>query len=199
MQTSLHLVIIGGFAGSGKTELAKLIARGTRWPLLDKDTLTRPLVEALAELVCGDMDDRHTQEYFTGVRPLEYQSLMSTAEEIIEHGCSVVVAAPFIRELSDSAFIEGLWDLQARYSVNLHVVWVDCDADTMFDRLAARGASRDRWKLAAWEDYLDTIDLSARPGLPYTVISNGCDSAATMGEEAVRLIEAWSTEVGIAQ
>lgn len=42
------LLLIGGYAGCGKTELAGALARAMRWALLDKDTLTRPLLEALA-------------------------------------------------------------------------------------------------------------------------------------------------------
>ncbi|MET0415024.1 MAG: hypothetical protein ABW022_03255 [Actinoplanes sp.] len=41
-----HVVLIGGYAGSGKSELGRIIARETGWPMIDKDTITRPVVEA---------------------------------------------------------------------------------------------------------------------------------------------------------
>ena len=72
------LVVVAGHAGSGKTELAKILACRTRWALLDKDTLTRPLVEAHAALLCGDPDDRHTATYLQTIRPLEYRILLDT-------------------------------------------------------------------------------------------------------------------------
>src|SRR3954452_24635669 len=41
-----HVILIGGYAGSGKSELGRIIARETGWPMIDKDTITRPVVEA---------------------------------------------------------------------------------------------------------------------------------------------------------
>ena len=45
------VLLIGGYAGSGKTELGRILARRTHWPMLDKDTTTRPVVEQALELL----------------------------------------------------------------------------------------------------------------------------------------------------
>src|SRR5690625_4130486 len=49
--TNPRVILIGGYAGSGKTELGRIIARETGWPILDKDTLTRPVVETALEIL----------------------------------------------------------------------------------------------------------------------------------------------------
>jgi DNA-binding transcriptional regulator YhcF (GntR family) len=46
-------LLIGGFAGSGKSELGRILTRLTGWMIIDKDTITRPVVEvALEALGC---------------------------------------------------------------------------------------------------------------------------------------------------
>src|SRR4051812_22582180 len=67
-----HLILIGGYAGSGKSELGRIIARETGWPMIDKDTITRPVVEAMLEAIGHSANDRESEEYMTLVRPREY-------------------------------------------------------------------------------------------------------------------------------
>ena len=94
-----NVVIVAGHAGSGKTEFSKQMAVRTGWPLLDKDTLTRPLVESLAAQLVGDPHDRQSAAYLEMIRPLEYQSLLETMWEVLGFGAGgVVVTAPFVEE-----------------------------------------------------------------------------------------------------
>lgn len=190
MEQSGHLVIVGGFAGSGKTELAKHLARLTSWPILDKDTLTRPLVEALAERICGDRDDRHSTDYFTQIRPLEYKALLDTIVEILEHGSSLIVSAPFILETQDEDFRGELEELELSYGAKVHRLWVTADAETMLTRMSARRAGRDRWKIANWGLYCESVDLSYRPK-DYDEIDNGVSADLTLAEWAEQLTEKW--------
>ena len=71
------LVLVGGFAGSGKTEFGQLLAAVTGWALLDKDALTRPLTESLLLALGADPNDRQTDLYKQRVRPLEYRCLQT--------------------------------------------------------------------------------------------------------------------------
>ena len=41
------LILVGGYAGSGKSEFGSFLSNITGWTLLDKDLLTRPLAEGL--------------------------------------------------------------------------------------------------------------------------------------------------------
>jgi DNA-binding transcriptional regulator YhcF (GntR family) len=55
------VLLIGGYAGSGKSELARMVARETGWAILDKDTLTRPVVEAALEVLGVSPHDRESE------------------------------------------------------------------------------------------------------------------------------------------
>jgi DNA-binding transcriptional regulator YhcF (GntR family)/predicted kinase len=170
-------LIVGGYAGSGKTELGRILARAAGWPMLDKDSMTRPVVEAALELIGQPANDRESDAYLSLVRPREYEATMATAIENLECGNSVIVTAPFIHELGDSAWVDRTQARIAAAGAGTEFVWVYCDASTMHGYLRHRAAARDASKLADWPGYLATIDLELRPAAPYHLIDNSSSSA----------------------
>lgn len=171
-----HVLLIGGYAGSGKTELGRILVRETGWPLLDKDTLTRPVVEAALELLGQSPHDRESKVYLTKVRPREYEALIGAAAENVECGNSAIVTAPFLRELADSAWIARTTATFRGLGAATALAWVHCDASTMHTYLRHRGAARDSAKLADWPKYLASIDIDFRPPGPHQVIDNSASS-----------------------
>jgi DNA-binding transcriptional regulator YhcF (GntR family) len=171
-----QVVLIGGYAGSGKTELGRMIARLTGWAVLDKDTTTRPVVEAALETLGMPPSDRESDTYLDVVRPAEYEALMNAVTENIDCGVSIVATAPFLRELKDRAWLDRL-DAQCRaLPADLTIVWVSCDADSMRSYLKHRGAARDSWKLAHWNEYLERIDPEFVPAHEHVSIDNSLGS-----------------------
>ena len=177
-----HVVLIGGYAGSGKTELGRILVRETGWPLLDKDTLTRPVVEAALELIGLSPNDRESDTYFTQIRPREYEALIGATSENVDCGNSVLVTAPFIREFSNPPWVSRVQATYAAMNAVTTLVWVYCDPDTMLTYLRHRGAARDAAKIADWPGYLKTIDIHFRPPEPYVVIENSASSPPLQGQ-----------------
>lgn len=171
-----QVVLIGGYAGSGKTELGRIIARRTRWPILDKDSTTRAVVEAALEALGCSPHDREGQTYLEIIRPAEYEALMVATSENVECGVSVVVTAPFIRELADQAWCDRTRARLESMGADLHVVWVRCDEESMKRYIKHRGAARDAHKLATWADYMNQVDLDFKPATRHQIINNsiGC-------------------------
>jgi DNA-binding transcriptional regulator YhcF (GntR family) len=182
-----HVVLIGGYAGSGKTELGRILARETGWPILDKDTLTRPVVEVALEVLGCSPHDRESATYLDVIRPREYEALMSAMTENVRCGNSAIVTAPFIRELHDTAWINRVTATCQDMNATLSIVWVHCDATTMHTYLRHRGAARDATKLENWNAYLGTIDLTFRPPTPHTVIDNSA-SVTPLQTQAMKLL-----------
>jgi predicted kinase len=178
------VVLIGGYAGSGKTELGRIFARRTGWAILDKDTTTRAVVEAALESVGHSPHDRDSEYYLKTIRPAEYESLLGTVTENIECRSSVIVTAPFIRELNDPAWCDRLKASLESRGAQLHVVWVRCDADTMRSYIRHRGAARDAAKIADWDRYLATIDLSFRPTIGHELVDNSAESSPLQQQAA---------------
>lgn len=175
-QTRPQVILIGGFAGSGKTELARILARHTRWALLDKDTTTRAVVEAALETLGVPPHDRESETYLNTVRPAEYDALMATAVENAECGTSVILSAPFIRELGDQAWCDRMRATLNSIGADLHVVWVRTHAESMRSYLVRRGAARDTWKLDNWATYLSQIDVDFAPVVPHRIVENNTNS-----------------------
>ncbi|HZM83834.1 MAG TPA: GntR family transcriptional regulator [Candidatus Limnocylindrales bacterium] len=184
-----HVILIGGFAGSGKTELGRILVRETGWPLLDKDTLTRPVVEAALEMTGRSPHDRESDHYLKLIRPREYEALASAATENVECGNSAIVTAPFLGEFNDEAWISRTQASYAAMNATTTLVWVYCDADTMHTYLRHRGAARDTGKLANWPEYLSSIDIDFRPPAPHFLINNS-SSSVPLHNQAKDLISA---------
>ncbi|MFI0418314.1 AAA family ATPase [Spongiactinospora sp. 9N601] len=164
------LTLVGGYAGSGKTEFARFLSDITGWALLDKDSLTRCMAERLLVSLGGDPSDRHSPLYMNEVRPLEYRCLMETTFDNLDCGVSTVLSAPFIAELNQESWLLRLKNKCAARGVEVAVLWVRCDLESMREYLEFRAAPRDTWKLQNWEEYAATLDTEKAPsGVNITV------------------------------
>jgi predicted kinase len=181
------LILIGGYAGSGKSELGRLLAGMTGWPLLDKDLITRPLVEHLLSALGNDPNDRHSDTYLQHVRPVEYRCLLNAAFAQLDAGTSSILTAPFLQEMPDPGWLRRLAARCASRDIDVVPVWVDTDAQSMYDYLVERDAARDTWKLNHWDTYLAGVDPALRPALPHIVIDNGGRAAVTLPGQAAQL------------
>lgn len=190
----LQLVLVGGLAGVGKTTLAACLAARTGWALLDKDPLTRPFVEALAGQWCGDPDDRESDTYRRRIRPLEYRVLLDAAGGVLAHGCSVIVVAPFLADVDDPAFDARLAAVAG--GADIRLVWVSADPNLVRLRLQARGAGRDRGKLAGWEAYLAAAEPRRRPRARHDWVVNDTFGADALDAQAGRLLTGWQQSGG---
>ena len=94
MMSHHHAVLVGGYAGSGKSLFSRILANHTHWTLLDKDTLTSPLAEATLEALGRPSHDRKSAVYLSKVRPREYEVLTDTLMENLRHGASVICRCP---------------------------------------------------------------------------------------------------------
>jgi predicted kinase len=167
------VILVGGFAGSGKTEFARFLTQLTGWPLLDKDPLTRPLVERL-------LVDLYREQ----VRPTEYDCLMQAAWANINCRISSVLTAPFITEMTDPEWMERLTNRCASLGVDVAPIWVQCDPESMREYISFRSAARDAWKLQRWDEYIKTIDVNLRPAVPHLVVDNRLGTAISLADQA---------------
>jgi predicted kinase len=187
--TSTVVILIGGYAGTGKSELGRILSRQTRCALIDKDTITRPVVELALETMGLSANDRESGDYLARVRPREYEALYATIRENVECRNSVIATAPFIRELTDPAWMERARSALGALGAAVFVVWVHCDADTMHSYIRHRGAARDGAKLADWTAYVNQIDPDLRPVGESFVVENSA-SSRPLREQADRVV-AW--------
>jgi predicted kinase/transcriptional regulator with XRE-family HTH domain len=181
------LVVVSGFPGSGKTEFGRFLSTITGWVLLDKDTLTRSLTDSLLLALGSETDDRHSTLYNEQVRPWEYICLLDTAFDNLTCGISTIIVAPFLAEITNEAWLKRLANRCSAKSVEMKMVWMACDVDTMHERLRKRGATRDRWKVSRWNEYLASIDIALRPSCAHSIVDNHFNSTISLAEQAQEL------------
>ncbi|MDN5757921.1 MAG: ATP-binding protein [Tomitella sp.] len=183
------LLLIAGHAGVGKSTIADAFARTLAWPVCDKDRMCGPLASAMARILTGDPDDRHSSSYRTQVQPYEYECLLATAWANLSAGLSTIGDAPFTQQLHDPGWLDGLRDAAASRGAQCTVVWARCGADVQHARIAGRGARRDTWKLAHWGEYRRTLPSAwAPPGVDY-VIDTTLNTRMSLQRRAQRLAE----------
>jgi sugar-phosphatase len=132
-------VVVAGPAGSGKSTLGRALARTLRAPLVDLDSVTTPLLDALPLDALGG----HwlTSPHAGAVRDGRYAALRATAADALSTAGRVVVVAPFTAELSGGEEWRAL--VAALAPAEPHVVLVDGDPAVLASRRSARGAARD--------------------------------------------------------
>lgn len=182
------VIFVGGYAGSGKTEFGRILARRTGWPILDKDTTTRPVVELALEVLGQPSHDRESEAYLSRIRPREYEALIATAMENVECGVSAIVTAPFIKEFRDQAWLSRTAAKIEAQGARAVFTWIRCDVDTMQTYLRHRGAARDSGKLDNWAAYAAALDVTFAPPVPHVLVDNSADAPPLQGQ-AEQLLE----------
>ncbi|MEU8824529.1 AAA family ATPase [Streptomyces sp. NPDC048636] len=178
------VILVGGYAGSGKSEFAKFLGGLTGWPILDKDSLTRPLVDQLLVSLGGEAHDRSSELYREKVRPLEYRCLMEAAWDNLDCGISAILDAPFIAEFAQADWMQRFQNRCRSKRVSVATIWVECDVESMREYIEFRGAARDAWKMEAWDEYTLGLDLKFRPQGPHYVVDNRLGAAVALVDEA---------------
>ena len=95
-------VVVAGPAGSGKSTLGRALAAELRAPLVDLDSVTTPLLDALPDEALGG----HwlTSPHAGAIRAGRYAALRATAADALSTTGRVVVVAPFTAELAGGAY-----------------------------------------------------------------------------------------------
>lgn len=186
--TTPQLVLVGGYAGSGKSEFGRILSTATGWPILDKDSATRPMVEMALETLGLPIYDRESPTYLENIRPREYAGLMEAAKDISDCGISAIVTAPFLQEFADHNWLDRTRARFEKVGATMSIVWIKSDAETMAYYLRLRGAARDTVKMANWNTYLSEIDLNFSPVSEHFTVHNSL-SDSTLRPQAEALTD----------
>jgi predicted kinase len=164
--------VVAGPPGSGKTTAARLLAARLSPPaaILDKDIVYGGFAGAVIATAGEPGGRREGPWYDTHVKAYEYAGLAATAADIRAAGCPVVVVAPYTNEIHDAdrwaALVRDLGDDPVR------LVWLDCDAATLYARIMARASVNDAAKLADFDTYVARIRPGVPPAVPHLAIHN---------------------------
>ncbi|WP_018749902.1 AAA family ATPase [Paenibacillus sanguinis] len=158
----LKLVFFVGVAGTGKTTVARKLARRMSAAFLDRDTVGGRFAEKILEMNGLDTNDRDSDFYKQHLRDLEYEATRDICIENLSAGQNVFMISPFTAELKSREWLGKLLQDAGMSSqeVDVKVVVVTLeDMDTQKERIIERSTDRDSWKLSHWDDFKQRVQF----------------------------------------
>lgn len=158
----LKLVFFVGVAGTGKTTVARKLARRMPAAFLDRDTVGGRFVEKILEMNGLDVNDRDSDFYKKHLRDLEYDTTRDICIENLAAGQNVFMISPFTAELKSKDWLETLLQEAglSKREVDVKVVVVTLkDMATQKERIIDRCTDRDTWKLEHWDDFKHRVQF----------------------------------------
>jgi len=159
------LILITSPPACGKTFIAKKLAKALKnCVYLDKDDLI-VLSKQVFE-VAGEPVNRSSDFFNKYIRDAEYLAIMEVAMSAINYNDTVIINAPFKKEIRDKQWMDNLRERLAEKNAELCLIWVNTDVEVVHQRMIQRNSDRDTWKLEHWDEYVATQDYSAPTGIP---------------------------------
>lgn len=189
-EKTTHIVMVSGYAGTGKSTVGKSIAKELGSVYLDKDTVGQGFTEKILKDNNSHEGDRESDIYHSEISPMEYETIINLAVENVSLGNDVVLTAPFISQLQEEDWVEINVLRYFEADVKLSVIWLYTDERTERVRLTERGSKRDKWKLDNWEEYADKVRVF-KPENEYIHLFNNKEemTAETYEERIKELVE----------
>lgn len=92
--------------------------------------------------------------------------------EAIEYNDTVLINAPFTREIRDEDFLKNLREMLATKEAELSVIWVHTDVEVCHERMIERNSDRDEWKLQNWDEYISKQNFNPPTNIKELVMFN---------------------------
>lgn len=154
------LVLVASPPACGKTFVSELLANLLEpCAYLDKDDLA-PLLRRSFELQ-GQELNMDGAFYLKNLHSAEYETILRIALSALRFENTVILNAPFCREVRDCDYMRRLKERVNAYNADLILIWVVAPVEICYKRMKQRNSDRDALKLENWNAYIKTVDYSA--------------------------------------
>lgn len=188
-----NLFIMAGVAGSGKSALAPFVLneckkRNLNLTPLDPDILYGPMERTLLTVAGVDPNDRDSNIFKLLARPARYEGLWNASKFLLDHGCDVLLIAPFSKEAKEGVIKQNaLKQIGTQHHVG--AVWIYASESVRRQRIIARARPEDAVKLENWEQY--------ESSLPSEKVIDGIEMVKNEGsleDSALKVLSAWNVK-----
>ena len=178
------LLIVNGYAASGKTTLARALSRELRWPLVVKDEFKELLFDRL-----GATDYKESKRL--GAAAIEV--MFSVARELLVTGTSVIIESPLVPRY-DNARLRAL-ERDADF-LTVQVVLTG-DPDVLFERYRSRAERGERHP--SHFDHERLADMHAMLHTPFESLTVSGETlyfdTSSLSDAAVAEMQRWTVAV----
>lgn len=152
------LILVTSPPACGKTHVSKELAKALdNIVYIDKDTLIRLSKQIF--VVAGEEYNRSSDFFEKNIRDYEYETSIDLAMEALDYNDTVLINAPFTREVRDKEYIDNLKEMLREKDARLVVIWVITDKEVCHQRMIERNSDRDTWKLENWDEYINSCNF----------------------------------------
>ena len=153
------MILVSSPPACGKTFISKQLAKNLKGIVyLDKDTLI-PLSKQIFR-VAKKPYDRSSDFFEEQIRDYEYEVILDLAFEALAYADTVLINAPFAREIRNPDYIANLRAKLAAHDAVLTIIWVVTSPEVCHARMLRRASDRDTSKIKNWDEYVKTLDFS---------------------------------------
>ena len=89
-----------------------------------------------------------------------HYAVLDLAFEALDYNDTVLINAPFTREIRDMKYMDSLRAKLAEKGAELVVIWVETDPEVCHQRMIKRNSDRDTWKLENWDEYISKCNFT---------------------------------------
>jgi cytidylate kinase len=142
---------VSGLPGSGKSHFSKKLAKQLDLKIIDFD-------DNLSELIRkhkSEYNELGSEKFLEIHAQQRYDDLIQRAVEYLEGERSVVIAAPFSKQIMDQKLWSKLIEPITKFDANPTLYWVVISIETRRVRLTNRGSVRDEQKIANLDEYIN--------------------------------------------
>ncbi|BCN30321.1 AAA family ATPase [Anaeromicropila herbilytica] len=171
-----NLILVTSPPACGKTFISRKLAKElNNCVYLDKDTL---IVLSKQIFKVADQEFNRSSDFFEeNIRDYEYDAVLDLAFEALDYNDTVLINAPFTREIRDDEYLNKLRAELAKKDAKLVVIWVHTDTEVCHQRMIERASDRDDWKLTHWDEYIKSQNFTQPDNIKeLKVFENSSDS-----------------------
>ncbi|MBU1038956.1 ATP-binding protein [Patescibacteria group bacterium] len=151
----LHLILIAGHVGSGKTHLAKKLAKKINCLRIDKDIIDDSFTTS-----------RLSNLYQSAARPYIHKIMYNLAESNLSDNTSVIIDAPYTKAekyLNNPTWLKLIKNIAKKHKATIKLIWCTADNKTRQHRILKRNHERDQERKDQFKRYVGAGHLIPIP------------------------------------
>lgn len=155
-----RVLVVAGAPASGKTVFATALSKKLGFVVLDLD-------DRLSEFIENDhsrLEKVGIEQFLAEIRDMRYRDLIERGIRALNDDQSVILTAPFSREIHDRKRWVDLINPFLEIGIEPQLIWIRTDFAKVRERMLARGEVRDSEKTSsedAFDEYMRSINQNS--------------------------------------